>query len=352
MRDNTIGGYNTAVGQGSLSSNMTGSNNVGVGYWTNVGSGALINATAIGSNAYVTQSNSLVLGSINGENDATVNTKVGIGTTAPSAPLEIRSSSTATVPQLRLTNNTTGASRIHFQNTNTGAWTLDGARASTTANSLFNVVYSENANGSGGDNILSVSGQGKVGINTSPAGTTISDGILSVKSLNFQDNLSLLNTAATKKWGVYVSTGLDLYYQGEYRGTFNSTSGAYASTSDIRLKENIIPANNILDQIKGIEVMRYTYKADESHQPQLGYIAQNLREHFPEFVNKPETESGRESFYTVNYAGMSAVAIKAVQEQQLMIEEQQATIKAQQATIEAVQQALAEMQVRMEKIEK
>ncbi|MBI4931997.1 MAG: tail fiber domain-containing protein [Bacteroidetes bacterium] len=47
------------------------------------------NAAAIGSNAYVTQDNSLVLGSINGINGAIADTKVGIGITAPTAPLEI-----------------------------------------------------------------------------------------------------------------------------------------------------------------------------------------------------------------------------------------------------------------------
>src|SRR5205085_12055119 len=53
------------------------------------GAARITNATAIGSNASVTQSNSLVLGSINGVNSATSNTKVGIGTPAPAQPLEV-----------------------------------------------------------------------------------------------------------------------------------------------------------------------------------------------------------------------------------------------------------------------
>jgi hypothetical protein len=39
----------------------------------------------------VTQSDSLVLGSVNGTNNATADTKVGIGTTAPAGPLHIKS---------------------------------------------------------------------------------------------------------------------------------------------------------------------------------------------------------------------------------------------------------------------
>jgi hypothetical protein len=49
----------------------------------------LTNSTAIGSNAQVTTSNSMVLGSINGVNGATSSTNVGIGTTAPSHVLHV-----------------------------------------------------------------------------------------------------------------------------------------------------------------------------------------------------------------------------------------------------------------------
>ena len=80
-----IDGYNnTAVGTLALYHNLFGYNNSALGAGADVGSGNLSNATAIGSQAYVTQSNSLVLGAINGLNGANSNTNVGIGTTAPS----------------------------------------------------------------------------------------------------------------------------------------------------------------------------------------------------------------------------------------------------------------------------
>ena len=55
-----------------------------------VGADNLTNATAIGANAIVSTSNSLVLGSINGVNGATADTNVGIGTTAPQTRLQVR----------------------------------------------------------------------------------------------------------------------------------------------------------------------------------------------------------------------------------------------------------------------
>ena len=54
-----------------------------------MGSSELTNATALGSQAFVTQNNSLVLGSINGINGASADTNVGIGLTAPQSRLDV-----------------------------------------------------------------------------------------------------------------------------------------------------------------------------------------------------------------------------------------------------------------------
>ncbi len=85
----TNGQNNTGLGLSAGQTNTTGINNTFIGHYADANSGNLSNATAIGSSAYVTQSNSLVLGSISGVNGAGSNTKVGIGTTAPSNKLEV-----------------------------------------------------------------------------------------------------------------------------------------------------------------------------------------------------------------------------------------------------------------------
>jgi len=83
--DNSFFGYNAGL------SNTTESNNSFIGAYSD-GAGGVTNATAVGSKAKVTQSNSLVLGSINGVNGADADTKVGIGTTTPDRKLQIASS--------------------------------------------------------------------------------------------------------------------------------------------------------------------------------------------------------------------------------------------------------------------
>lgn len=91
--NNTVGDRNVFVG------NNAGSGNISGGQLTMIGDGAtpisttLTNATAIGANAAVTQSNSLVLGSIAGVAGGAANTNVGIGTSAPQAALHVNNGS-------------------------------------------------------------------------------------------------------------------------------------------------------------------------------------------------------------------------------------------------------------------
>lgn len=98
---NATGSANTFVGDQSGTSNTIGSGNTLVGQLTNVGFGNLTNAAALGYRATVAQSNSIVLGSINGLNGATADTRVGIGVTAPSDPLHV-------VGDIRIGSGTTG----------------------------------------------------------------------------------------------------------------------------------------------------------------------------------------------------------------------------------------------------
>ncbi len=88
--NNTAVGYFAGVtADQGFTGNVTGASDTFLGTYSATGSGNLSNATAIGANALVGESNALVLGSINGVNGATSSVNVGIGTTTPQATLEV-----------------------------------------------------------------------------------------------------------------------------------------------------------------------------------------------------------------------------------------------------------------------
>ena len=111
LTSNITGDFNTAVGASGGAGSNTGSYDTFLGYDTAVGMDGLTNATAIGANAEVGASNSIVLGSIAGVGNGTVNVNVGIGTATPLSTLELSSAAQATTipaPILTLRNSAGG----------------------------------------------------------------------------------------------------------------------------------------------------------------------------------------------------------------------------------------------------
>jgi trimeric autotransporter adhesin len=89
LQGNVSGSFNTALGAQTGAANISGDNLTFVGAASTVLKDGLTNASAVGFEATVNASNSLVLGSINGVNQATSSVNVGIGTTAPAYALEV-----------------------------------------------------------------------------------------------------------------------------------------------------------------------------------------------------------------------------------------------------------------------
>ncbi|MCP4089655.1 MAG: hypothetical protein GY746_07660, partial [Gammaproteobacteria bacterium] len=133
LMSNTTGNGNVANGSQALKSNTTGNYNTAIGSFADVADTALTNATAIGAYAYVSQSNSMVLGSINGVNTATADTKVGIGTTAPAAKLHV-------VGRTRI-----DGDRLEFVNTGHSVYIGEGAGASDGFSDNRNVAIGDSA---------------------------------------------------------------------------------------------------------------------------------------------------------------------------------------------------------------
>jgi DNA-binding ferritin-like protein (Dps family) len=89
----------------------------------------------------------------------------------------------------------------------------------------------------------------------------------------------------------------------------NGSTTAFNTTSDQRLKENIADADDAGSKIDAIQVRKYDWKADGSHQD-YGMIAQELLEVAPEAVSQGETE---EEMMGVDYSKLVPMLVKEIQ---------------------------------------
>lgn len=180
---------------------------------------------------------------------------------------------------------------------------------------------------------LTVDSIGNVGIGTRfPEYRLQVDGITGT----FNDNgIRILNTTAASGWSLYSSaSGALIIGRSGNLGQFNGTTGVYTSLSDERLKTNIQPLESVLSKLMSVQAKRYEFKHDASHKQTIGFIAQELQQKFPEYVAVHTANDGNpivENQLGVDYAGMSVVAIKAIQEQQAQIEALKAEIAALRA---------------------
>jgi hypothetical protein len=91
--------------------------------------------------------------------------------------------------------------------------------------------------------------------------------------------------------------------------TTTSSSTAYNTSSDYRLKENITDANDAGDKIDAIKVRQYDWKTDGSHQD-YGMVAQELMTVAPEAVSgDPESDE----MMGVDYSKLVPMMLKEIQ---------------------------------------
>jgi len=302
LGENNTGSYNTAAGKDALRSNHAGNYNVGIGYnalvndnnngntaigtysGMNVGNATncsfigyqasglsgLTNATAIGANAMVSTSNSLVLG------EAGVN--VGIGVADPSNYLHVKGYGEAQVTIENPLYLTPGLLFKYAGN--------DGARIQYNASGGFMEI--EDYYGGSWFNTGLVIKQGDVGIGTS---------------------------APTAKLSV--------------NGTANNATGNWGVFSDVRVKTVDAEFTDGLNVIKKIRPVVFTYndKAPyDTRETQVGVVAQELEKLAPYMVSKKKHENFTD-LREVNNQAYVFLLINAVKEQQNKIEELEKTLK-------------------------
>lgn len=198
-----------------------------------------------------------------------------------------------------------------------------------------------------GGKILMGNGNSKVSINSGVPNYTLeirqadnNTGIILVNPLNGFHNWQLRSTTYTTG----ASDCLELRYDeqgGLGIGWFRPTDGGYTAYSDRRLKKDIISLEPVLDKLMKMQPSRYHFIKDKSQQDCIGFIAQDVKQLFPELVDtRPvydSTSKTTSDWYGMNYSGLSIIAIKAIQEQQQIIVQQQKQIDALMKRLDAVE---------------
>ena len=115
-------------------------------------------------------------------------------------------------------------------------------------------------------------------------------------------------------------------------GNVQNANNSYGSTSDQRLKENIVDATSQWNDIKALQVRKYNFRADTGYQSytQIGLIAQEVESVSPGLVQTTPVKEGEtvldadgnqlESVKSINYSVLYMKAVKALQEAQTRIE--------------------------------
>jgi hypothetical protein len=121
-----------------------------------------------------------------------------------------------------------------------------------------------------------------------------------------------------------------------------STSGVWTNASDVRGKENITDIGYGLSTVSALKPRQYDVKSDGSHR--VGFVAQELIEHIPEVVHVSMTDKEGSDWYGVDYGSITAVLVKAIQEQQALINAQQAALQTLTARVTALDARLISLE--------
>jgi len=321
----TTGSYNTAIGYGALGggSTTTSSGNTAVGYGTLVASGVKTENTVVGYQAGYsvttgdrnTALGAFALNSITGgssnvaighgalDTSASGNENVAIGRDALGA-LTNSSGNTAVgyraLYQVSSANSNTAIGYLAGSGGNVSGTTLVGyesAKASTDGNTALG--YQTGLTTTSGYNNIYVGYQAGTSHTTGAYGTYIGF-ITTPSSATVSSELVI---CSGYNGGSTVGKGADTgFIKGGSGGVYQgNNSSSWSTTSDQRLKKNIVDNNDGLDKINSIRVRNFEYRVAEeiTELPknqviqktgvQLGVIAQELQAVLPDCVKTEST---------------------------------------------------------------
>ena len=270
---NTTGNNNLALGVDAGDTNTTGSNNTLIGWRSDVASGNLSYASALGSGALVSTSNTVVLGR-SGTTDQVV-----IGAASRNDTITNTVFHVAGVSNFTSTLYATGGAEVstnqllRFGAAREGTDTVGIYRTNTVADqSLLRIAIGDNSN---------------------PFGAASADEF-QVGRLNIDDTFNPVFRVAGS--GDVIAAG---YVQ----------ATAFNVSSDRRLKTNIQAqdSSSVLNRLEQLQTYSYEYQANPNLGRRIGVMAQEIQNLFPEAV-----ATRADGMMSVDYSALGAMAAMGV----------------------------------------
>jgi hypothetical protein len=199
----------------------------------------------------------------------------GIGTMSPVARLDVQSAGGLTAPQARLYNtNTADYARLRFQNLSTKVWDIAAISSATDSLSLVNFYY---FNGSNGNNMMTLTGNGKLGLGLTPVfklDVADASGAGAVRGTSPSYGIFGQSTAASASAGIYPNAGVlglgngnsDAFYG--YGSAANSKTAEFINVAvgGVAVRSVATGSTGVALQIEGPIKVAGTNKAAYIHQ--------------------------------------------------------------------------------------
>lgn len=157
---------------------------------------------------------------------------------------------------------------------------------------------------------------------------------------------SLTQTLKIMKTNTGIQNGILFYQSGVYQGGLNYGSGNtfLATSSDIRLKQNVQNSAPVLEKINQINIRSFQWK-DYGTTTEYGFVAQELQTVFPEAVHVGVDNGATiEMPWSVSPVTLIPHLIKAVQELSTKVDAQQAKIDQLEADVAQLEADVAALQ--------
>ena len=153
-----------------------------------------------------------------------------------------------------------------------------------TASGTFRILTAGNGNENGAitwTNAMTLDSIGNLNINPDYSRTSSYVQMYGNAS-NTYTYVQAVNTSAGSNYVYRSSVAGSIKSSILDNGTFQSATNVYGSTSDIKLKENVVDTSPKLDKLMKVQVRNFNYIGQE--EKQIGVVAQEIEQIFPSIV--------------------------------------------------------------------